>query len=48
MPYCDIVVTEKQWATRLNDLGITKRYNTVVLHDLKDLSEAIVTATRTE
>ncbi|OZE28110.1 hypothetical protein CH278_24625 [Rhodococcus sp. 05-2254-5] len=48
VPYCDIVVTEKQWARRLNDLGIAQRYNTVVLHDLADLPEAIVTATRTE
>ncbi|MDJ0396731.1 hypothetical protein QMK17_25930 [Rhodococcus sp. G-MC3] len=48
VPYCDVVVTEKQWAKHLNDLGIAKRYNTVVLYDLADVPEAIVTATRTE
>ena len=48
VPYCDIVVTEKQWAKHLNDLGIAERYNTVVLHDLTDLPGAIDIATRTE
>ncbi|MDV7991584.1 hypothetical protein [Rhodococcus sp. IEGM 1374] len=47
VPYCDIVVTEKQWANHLNQLGIAERYGTVVLHDLADLTDAIVTATRT-
>lgn len=48
VPYCDIVVTERQWARHINDLGFAQQYGTVVLHDLTDLTEALVSASVAE
>ena len=45
VPYCDIVVTERQWARHINQLGLAERYGTTVLHDLAELTEVIIAAT---
>lgn len=45
VPYCDIVVTERQWARHINQLGLAERYGTTVLHDLTELTEVIIAAT---
>lgn len=45
VPYCDVVVTERQWATHLNDLGLAEQYGTTVLHDLSGLTEVLIGAT---
>ncbi len=44
--HCDVVVTEKQWANRLRRAGVPRRYGTTVLHDLKELTDVLVAATR--
>jgi hypothetical protein len=45
VPYCDVVVTERQWARHINSSGLAKRYGTTVLHDLAELTNVLVTAT---
>ncbi|MFF2396333.1 hypothetical protein [Nocardia sp. NPDC058114] len=42
VPYCDVVVTERQWAVRVNELGLAQQYGTTVLHDLTDLTGVLV------
>lgn len=42
--YCDLVVTEKQWAHHLRQGKIPEKYNTIVLSTLKDLTQVIVNA----
>ncbi|WAC55946.1 hypothetical protein [Gordonia sp. SL306] len=48
VPYCDVVVTERQWAMHINQLGLAQQHGTTVLHDLTDLAEVLVTASRTD
>ncbi|MGU3294853.1 hypothetical protein [Williamsia sp. M5A3_1d] len=48
VPYCDVVVTERQWAMHINQLGLAEQHDTTVLHDLTDLTEVLVTASRTD
>jgi hypothetical protein len=45
VPYCDVVVTERQWATHINDLGLADQYGTTVLHDLSELTEVLISTT---
>lgn len=42
--YCDVVVTEKQWAHRLRHGKVDERYSTVLLNDVADLVEVLVNA----
>ncbi len=42
LPYCDIVVTEKQWRHLAVQAGIPDRYGTVVLDSLDGLSRYLV------
>jgi len=37
VPYCDVVITERSWAAMINDQKINRRFNTQVLHDLREL-----------
>ena len=41
VPYCDVVVTERQWATHINQLGLAEQYGTTVRHDLTELADII-------
>ena len=41
IPYCDIVVTEKQWAHMAHSRGIAERFGTTVLSDLQELPAAL-------
>ncbi|ABW12186.1 hypothetical protein Franean1_2763 [Parafrankia sp. EAN1pec] len=45
VPYCDVVVTERQWARHINSSGLSDRYSTTVLHDLSRIPEALINAT---
>lgn len=47
VPYCDVVVTERQWTRHLKEIGIADQYGTTVLHDLSDLTEVLIDATVT-
>ncbi|WP_433524030.1 hypothetical protein ACQPZ2_01985 [Nocardia pseudovaccinii] len=47
VPYCDVVVTERQWSRHINHLGLAEQYGTTVLHDLTELTEVLVTASTT-
>lgn len=40
--YCDIVVTERQWAHHLNKEGLPQLHGTTVISDLKDLTGLLV------
>lgn len=40
--YCDIVVTEKQWAHRLRQGKVGERYGTVLINDVADLTDILV------
>ena len=42
--YCDVVVTEKQWANRLRQGKVDQRYSTVLLNDVADLVGVLVSA----
>lgn len=44
IPYCDVVVTEKQWCHNAGRAKLDRRFNTVILHDLKDLAAVLVAA----
>lgn len=44
VPYCDVVVTERQWARHINQLGLAQRYGTTVLHDLTELTDVLIAA----
>lgn len=37
IPYCDVVVTERQWSAVINTRKINRRFNTTVLRDVRDL-----------
>jgi len=40
--YCDVVVTERQWARHLNHEGLAKLHGSTVLYDLRQLPELLV------
>jgi hypothetical protein len=40
--YCDVVVTERQWARHLNHEGLAKLHGSTVLSDLRQLPELLV------
>jgi hypothetical protein len=42
LPYCDVVVTEKQWRHLAYQAGIPARYNTVVLDNLGSLPQHLL------
>jgi hypothetical protein len=44
IPYCDVVVTEKHWCHMARRATLDRRFNTVILHDLKELAAVIVAA----
>lgn len=41
IPYCDVVVTERQWAQILNEKGLDKLYNTRIIYKLDDLNSIL-------
>ncbi|HEX8081565.1 MAG TPA: hypothetical protein VF557_15240 [Jatrophihabitans sp.] len=41
--YCDVVVTERQWAHHLNKEGLAELHGTTVIYDLHQLPELLVT-----
>jgi hypothetical protein len=41
IPYCDIVVTEREWANILIDNGIDKLYDTIILYEVEKLEELL-------
>lgn len=43
--YCDVVVTEKQWVYRMRQGKVNRRYNTMLLDNVADLVDVLVTAT---
>lgn len=40
--YCDVVVTERQWAHHLNHEGLAQLHGSTVLYDLRQLPELLV------
>lgn len=46
--HCDVVVTERQWASRMRRAKISQRHGTRVLNDLADLTDVLVEATRSD
>ena len=42
--YCDVVVTEKQWAHRMRQGKVDQRYNTILINDVADLVDVLVSA----
>ncbi|WP_167004171.1 hypothetical protein [Mumia sp. ZJ430] len=45
--YCDVVVTEKQWVHRLRQGKVDRRYNTILLDNVADVVDVLVTASAT-
>ena len=45
--YCDVVVTEKQWAHRMRQGKVDRRYNTILLDNVADLVDVLVAASAT-
>ena len=43
VPYCDIVVTEREWANILNEKGIGKLYNTKIIYNIEEIFTAPLT-----
>lgn len=41
IPYCDVVVTEREWARILNEKGIGKLYSTKILYKMGDLKKIL-------
>ena len=41
VPYCDVVVTEREWSNILNQKRIGELYSTKIIHRIEDLSEFI-------
>lgn len=41
VPYCDVVVTEREWSNILNQKKIGEMYNTKIIHSIEDLSAYI-------
>lgn len=39
IPYCDIVITENSWKDLATRSGLDKKYNTIILSDVKKLEE---------
>lgn len=37
VPYCDVVVTERSWASLINAAKVGKRFETIVTRDLDDV-----------
>ncbi len=42
IPYCDVVVTEKHWSHMARRAELDRRFNTAILHDLKELAAVLV------
>lgn len=42
--YCDVVITEKQWAHAMRRGKVDQRDNTILLNDVADLVDALVSA----
>jgi hypothetical protein len=42
VPYCDVVVTERQWVHLIREARLDRRFGTVVLSDVRRLPEALV------
>ena len=42
--YCDVVVTEKQWVHQMRQGKVDKRYDTVLLSSVADLTSVVVSA----
>ena len=42
VPYCDVVVTERQWVHHLKRAGLHERFNTVLISDLRELPVVLV------
>ena len=42
--YCDVVVTEKQWAHRMSQCRVGERFGTVIISDTADLVDVLVSA----
>ena len=40
--YCDVVVTERQWADHARRAKLDEKYKTEVIHDLRDLVALLV------
>lgn len=45
--YCDVVVTEKQWVHRMRQGKVDHRYNTMLLDNVADLVDVLVSASAT-
>lgn len=45
--YCDVIVTEKQWVHRMRQGKVDRRYNTMLLDNVADLVDVLVTASVT-
>jgi hypothetical protein len=41
VPYCDVVVTEREWSNILNERKIGELYNTKITHKIEDLTDFI-------
>ncbi|NEA24727.1 hypothetical protein [Actinomadura bangladeshensis] len=48
IPYCDVVVTEKQWAHLANIAKLGQRYNTFICSKLSDLDKWLESNTTTD
>lgn len=46
--HCDVVAMEKHWGTALQGSGLDEKHRTMVVTDLDDLPEALVSGTRLE
>jgi hypothetical protein len=46
--YCDVVITERQWAHHLNKEGVAKLYNTKVVSNLRELPDLLIAASRSD
>jgi hypothetical protein len=42
--YCDVVVTERQWVSLATKAGLDKRFNTIMLSSVSELSQHLVRA----
>ena len=42
VPYCDVVVTERQWVHHFKQAGFHERFDTVLLSDLRELPSVLV------
>lgn len=42
VPYCDVVITEKSWASMLSAARVPERFETTVARDLRDLADRLV------